>query len=480
MWNAGVDIYDAKRQLWSTASLSVGRSDLSAATAGRKALFAGGFTGQYASAAASDVVDIYDSVTGSWTTSRLSVPREYMAAVSAGNLAFFAGGHGGRNPDHSIAKSDVVDIYDANTDKWSATRLSQARTLLAGARVGNKVLFGGGEKNDGGHGPKEVSGVVDIFTVREPFGDARANEPLKPNTERDAAGPGAPESPAAAHKAPLTSSRRTILAPGPPQPGWSYPRADAEGSGFYPYASTVRAPGPFVPMWSLTTPTLDGQRSVLTGDVNGDGMPELVLATGNKVQIYDGHRHLIRTISPPLASGRVDVGVLADFDGDGIPDIGIGTKDTSQLHSWFYKGDGTLLQSFAMQFEGGQSDRSMVPVAVTPATAIMSLSSGYARSPRGCAAYAKDTGNLAWYYRLGPAGEVESVASIKDQLCITGCCGSVHNGASGNGWNHNGTLTTDRSIYTVVVNQDGSEVFTHDYRGGVARTITSSTWTAAV
>ena len=82
------------------------------------------------------------------------------------------------------------------------------------------------------------------------------------------------------------------------------------------------------------------------------------------------------------------------------------------------------------------------------------------------AAYAKDTGNLAWYYRLGPAGEVGSVASIKDQLRMTESCGSVHNGASGDGWSHNGTPTTDRSIYTVVVNQHGSEVFTRDYGCG--------------
>lgn len=44
---------------------------------------------------------------------------------------------------------DTIDIYDMNTGQWSSTStgvgsLSLARTLLAAAGLGNKILFAGG------------------------------------------------------------------------------------------------------------------------------------------------------------------------------------------------------------------------------------------------------------------------------------------------------------------------------------------------
>ena len=44
----------------------------------------------------SDVVDLYDSGTGRWSTAQLSQARSDLAATSVGTVAFFAGGEGSK------------------------------------------------------------------------------------------------------------------------------------------------------------------------------------------------------------------------------------------------------------------------------------------------------------------------------------------------------------------------------------------------
>ena len=79
--------------------------------------------------------------------------RDNLAAASVGDFAFFAGGN---NDDFF---SDVVDIYNAQTDTWTTTTLSVARSGLAATAVGNMVIFAGGVDAEGN------SDVVDIFIV---------------------------------------------------------------------------------------------------------------------------------------------------------------------------------------------------------------------------------------------------------------------------------------------------------------------------
>jgi hypothetical protein len=44
----------------------------------------------------SDVVDLYDSGTGRWSTAQLSQARSYLSATSVGTVAMFAGGQGSK------------------------------------------------------------------------------------------------------------------------------------------------------------------------------------------------------------------------------------------------------------------------------------------------------------------------------------------------------------------------------------------------
>jgi hypothetical protein len=55
--------------------------------------FAGGFTGSVWS----NAVDIYDVTTNIWTTATLSVGRRGLAGAGSGNKIVFAGGQSGNN-----------------------------------------------------------------------------------------------------------------------------------------------------------------------------------------------------------------------------------------------------------------------------------------------------------------------------------------------------------------------------------------------
>src|SRR4030095_229123 len=125
------------------------------ASAGNKIIFAGGFT-VYGYTPSSNIsrVDIYDVITNSWSTAELSQPRSRIRTAVLGNKVFFAGGSA------SIEKySARVDIYDVATNTWTKTELSSGAIFSTGAAAGDKVLFAGGFRE---YGPSKK---VDIYNV---------------------------------------------------------------------------------------------------------------------------------------------------------------------------------------------------------------------------------------------------------------------------------------------------------------------------
>ena len=142
-----------------TATLSQARSALAGTGVGDKALFAGGRSGFVNNAVVySDIVDIYDADTDQWTDSNISEARAEMAAATAGNLVFFAGGIG------SGGVSATVDIYDADTGLWETASLALARTEVAATTVGNLVFFAGGKTSSGSSGYSDLVDVYDTGT----------------------------------------------------------------------------------------------------------------------------------------------------------------------------------------------------------------------------------------------------------------------------------------------------------------------------
>ena len=139
-WFSRVDIFDMNTQAWSTAELSQARTHMGVATLGNKIFFAGGYI---SSDDHTSRVDIYDASTNTWSTAELSEARINPAAATAGNKIYFGGGcplNGGLQE----TPSSRVDVYDAITNTWSITELSEARTSLTAASVGNKIMFAGG------------------------------------------------------------------------------------------------------------------------------------------------------------------------------------------------------------------------------------------------------------------------------------------------------------------------------------------------
>lgn len=155
-----VDIYDKETGEWTIDHLSLGRTFYygSSITFGNEVWFAGGHrhtsTGpmEY-----TNLIDIYNTETNTWTTDSLSVPRCFMGGVVAGGKVFFAGGATGEQ-----TVTNVIDIYDINTGDWSIEYLSEPRALVAAVAYGNKVYFAGGAKPD-----EVTSTIIDIYNFED-------------------------------------------------------------------------------------------------------------------------------------------------------------------------------------------------------------------------------------------------------------------------------------------------------------------------
>ena len=99
----------------------------------------------------SNTVDFYNSVSGAWSTAQLSVARTDLAVTSVGNVAIFAGGSArDAGPTWSTAqlKSNAVDLYNSASGTWSTAQLSTGRSSLVATSVENVAIFAGGWTGD--------------------------------------------------------------------------------------------------------------------------------------------------------------------------------------------------------------------------------------------------------------------------------------------------------------------------------------------
>ena len=133
-------------QLIPIGTLYPERKFIATASSGDKIFFAGGSSQdgtQFFSA-----VNIYNYNTGDWSTAELSEPRIDIGAITTGNKVLFAGGTGNEvSPwDYDIDFSTRMDLYDVNTNTWSATELPISFNYVSGyygfhAAVDNIAFF---------------------------------------------------------------------------------------------------------------------------------------------------------------------------------------------------------------------------------------------------------------------------------------------------------------------------------------------------
>lgn len=148
---AVVDAYDENLTRITPAELSHDRDQFPATTVGNYALFGGGFwyapntSGTGKVAATTAVVDAYDKNLTRITASELSQARNRFAATTVGNYALFGGG----SREMSNDAYATVDVYTNQLVKSTASELSQARNYLAAVTVGKYALFGSGVCFDG-------------------------------------------------------------------------------------------------------------------------------------------------------------------------------------------------------------------------------------------------------------------------------------------------------------------------------------------
>lgn len=139
-----VDIYDIASGTWSVAQLSEAAYEKAAVTVGKKVIFAGGNTMTIVNGKATEkicgAIDIYDLETQQWSAARLRVPRSHIAATVVGTKAYFAGG----KIDGAVTASDVIDVYDAANGQWSELKLSKAMWGGAAVTKGTQAIFIGG------------------------------------------------------------------------------------------------------------------------------------------------------------------------------------------------------------------------------------------------------------------------------------------------------------------------------------------------
>ena len=150
-----VDIYDFVTNTWSIAELSQGRHAMTVTTIGNKIFFAGGGYDDFSNGWIRFTrVDIYDAVANTWSIAELSEGRSNLASATLGDKVFFAGGYWWNNGDYF---SNRVDIYNNKTNSWSTASLSEARQGLTVTTSGNKIYFAGGSNAAG------ISNKIDIY-----------------------------------------------------------------------------------------------------------------------------------------------------------------------------------------------------------------------------------------------------------------------------------------------------------------------------
>jgi hypothetical protein len=241
--------------------------------------------------------------------------------------------------------------------------------------------------------------------------------------------------------------------------GWRYTRADVTGSSYYPWGSTELTENALQEKFSIN----NAYGSVLTGDVTGNGHLELIYVSGDQVKIYDSTGNLLHTVT--LGASSCSVSMLENINGDGVLDIGIGTGSTSDLKTYFYDGEGNLLKTLS---KSSGNDCSMRPSGLLGnGDFVVSLNAGYSHSDmyRAFAVYDKDTGSEKWCYKVGPAFGITSIADFDGDgmLDFANEAHTVHNGCNADGYNNNGTITTDGDIWLIVVDEQGNENFSKKY-----------------
>ena len=202
--------------------------------------------------------------------------------------------------------------------------------------------------------------------------------------------------------------------------GWHYVGKDLAGTRCDPDGSSVPTDTNLVERFKVPR---CWRGNILTGDVDGDGALEIVNVNRNRLLIYDGSGNLQTNVT--LSGGRWaghELSMLADADGDGVLDIGIGRGGGwGPARAEFYDGTGTLLKSIEHEDCGWWwMSRAIRPRALL-ADGNVAVETEY-----GPAVYDGGTGSNVWSYWAGRPHRITSIADFDGdgKLEFAGAAGS--------------------------------------------------------
>jgi len=227
---------------------------------------------------------------------------------------------------------------------------------------------------------------------------------------------------------------------------------------YYPYPSDYRTAEAFEFKWSYKFE--ENFISYYTGDVNGDGILEVVCYHAKSISVLNNSGQLMRRI--PLSGARCSVGFLEDFDKDGAMDIIAGYNQNRigviSVFS-FYKGEIARFETACT------TNTNICPYGIINRKLIGTVYTGYDPPPRGYIAFDTISRNEIFLYEGGAIGGLISISDMNNdqRYLLSNYSGSPANGAVGDGVNHNGTMTHDSNAFVVVIDDDGNEKLTFDF-----------------
>ena len=146
-----VDIYEASTDSWTVGTLSLPRYYLGSASTARYVAFAGGDLGL---SGPTGRIDIFDSVTGFWSTNSLPVAVDTPGGIGVGEYFFFAGGHDG------LTGTRMVQILHPKSGLWRTRKIKGGdRNLVGTACDGRRAFFVGGQSSSSPPG----TDIVNIY-----------------------------------------------------------------------------------------------------------------------------------------------------------------------------------------------------------------------------------------------------------------------------------------------------------------------------